>query len=78
MSPRGFPPHMPSNGKGFRRRPNTGSRGGVEARAAADASRRPAAYVEPDAAGATVAVAGAAAATNAVVLEPVEEGAMAV
>ena len=25
MSPRGFPPHMPGKGKGFRRRPRTGS-----------------------------------------------------
>ena len=47
----------------------------MAARAAAAASRRPAARVEPDAAGAPVAAARAAGADNADVLEPVEEGA---
>ena len=53
-------------------------RRGVEAHAATNASRRPAACVEPDAAGAPVAVVGAAGATDADILEPVEEGAAAV
>ena len=44
----------------------------MAARAAAAASKRPAARVEPDAAGVPVAAAGAA---DADVLEPVEEGA---
>ena len=57
------------------RLPAANRKSGVEAPAAADASRRPAASVEPDAAGAPVAVAGAAAATDADILEPEEGGA---
>ena len=47
----------------------------MAARAAAATSRRPAARMEPDAAGAPVTAAGAAKAADAVILEPVEEGA---
>ena len=53
-----------------------GRKGGMEARAPADASRRPVARVEPNAANALVA--GAAGATITVIVEPVEEGAAAV
>ena len=53
-------------------------RGGVEARAATHASRRLAAYVEPDAVGAPSTAARAAGAVEADVLEPVEGGAAAV